>query len=86
MIDADLPAGVVGCVGCGWSASDSGNRAGAAGAASHSFAVVLHEAVRKAPVVRGREATQFVDRTRGWVMALPDLHEVLVTLMPRPQW
>jgi hypothetical protein len=35
---------------------------------------------------RGREAIQFVDRTGGWVMALPGLHEVLVrlTLLPRP--
>jgi hypothetical protein len=29
----------------------------------------------------GREATQFVDRTRGWVMALAGLHEVLVTVL-----
>ena len=42
-------------------------------------------------LVRGREATQFVDRTRGWVMALAGLHEVLVMfvvlvmlVMPRP--
>lgn len=45
-----------------------------------------HEAVREAPVVRGREAIQFVDRTGGWVMALPGLHEVLVMVMPRPSW
>ncbi len=77
-------AGVVGCavVVIGFRL---GEPSGAAGAASHSFAVVLHEAVREPPAVRGREATQFVDRTRGWVMALPGLHEVLVTLMPRPQ-
>jgi hypothetical protein len=31
----------------------------------------------------GREATQFVDRTRAWVMALPGLHEVLLMVMPR---
>jgi hypothetical protein len=54
------------------------------GAASHSFAVVLHEAVRRPRLSRGREATQFVDRTGGRVMALPGLHEVLVAwLMPR---
>ena len=42
-------------------------------------------------LVRGREATQLVDRTRGWVMALAGLHEVLVIfavlvmlVMPRP--
>ena len=69
-----------------WSASDSGNRAGAGGAASHSFAIVLHEAVQEAPAwARGREATQFVDRTGGWVMALLGRHEVLVILMPRPR-
>ena len=55
------------------------------GAASHSFAVVLHEAVRGPRLGRGREAIQFVDRTRRWVMALPGLHEVLVVLMPRPR-
>ena len=47
--------------------------------------VVLHEAVREPRLGRGREAIQFVDRTGGWVMALPGLHEVLVVLMPRPR-
>ena len=66
-----------------------GYRAGAGGAASHSFAVVLHEAVREPRWSRGREAIQLLDRTGGWVMALPGLHEVLLAvvtlLMPRPR-
>jgi hypothetical protein len=78
-----LLAGVVGCavVLIGFRLE---KRVRAAGAASHSFAVVLHEAVREPRLGRGREAIQFVDRTRRWVMALPGLHEVLVSLMPRP--
>jgi hypothetical protein len=86
VVDADLLAGVVGCAVVDGRLQTRGTERGAAGAASHSFAVVLHEAVREAPAVRGREATQFVDRTGGWVMALPGLHEVLVrlTLLPRP--
>jgi hypothetical protein len=32
--------------------------------------VSLHETVRWAPLVRGREAIQLLDRTRRWVMAL----------------
>ena len=34
---------------------------------------------------RGREAIQLLDRTGGWVMALPGLHEVLLMLMPQPR-
>jgi hypothetical protein len=85
VVDADLLAGVVGCAVVDGRLQTRGTRWGQPGLAGHSFAVVLHEAVREAPAVRGREATQFVDRTGGWVMALPGLHEVLVTLMPRPQ-
>jgi hypothetical protein len=32
-------------------------------------------------MVRGREATQFVDGTRRWVMALAGPHEVRVKLV-----
>ena len=68
-------AGVVGSVVVGVGFRLGEPRVGS-GDASHSFAVVLHEAVREPRLGRGREATQFVDRAGGWVMALPGLHEV----------
>ena len=74
-----------------WSASDSVDRVGG----RRSCEPFLRGGACMKPcgrprLVRGREATQLVDRTRGWVMALPGLHEVFVgvvtLLMPRPCW
>ena len=75
-----------------WSASDSVDRVGG----RRSCEPFLRGGACMKPcgrprLVRGREATQLVDRTRGWVMALAGLHEVLVIfavlvmlVMPRP--
>ena len=80
----DLLAGVVGCavvvIGFSLGGAERGSRS-----CQPFLRVVLHEAVREPRWVRGREAIQLLDRTGGWVMALPGLHEVLVALTPRPR-
>jgi hypothetical protein len=79
----DLLVGVVESAVVGWSASISGNRGGQAGLPAIPSRWCCMKPCGRPRLGRGREATQFLDRTRRWVMALPGLHEVLVMLMPR---
>jgi hypothetical protein len=86
VVDADFVAGAVMCSVVGERLQVSVSRVSTAGAASHSFAWCCMKPCGRPRWSRGREAIQLLDRTRGWVMALPGLHEVLVSVMPRPKW
>src|SRR4051812_13739328 len=75
-----MSAGVVGCAGVVIGFRLDGPRGGQAVLPANPLPWCCMKPCGR-PAVAGREATQRVDRTGGWVMALPGLHEVLVLLV-----